>query len=208
VRSRSKLRPVLAVGLVLGCICGGVYWYACKHPRTALATLLLSPERRADCLVAEMSSGRGFARMHAHNALLDMGSPAVPVLIECVGSEDERNSTRGLAAGLLASIGEPMEQILPTLIGCLRGAPSSVRATAAYELGRIGEDAAEAVPALTECLSDPSGFVRGAAARALGEIDDSLAVWALEQLLDDEHPWVRGRAELGLAECRAAQGED
>ena len=100
-------------------------------------------------------------RYGAALALISIGEPAVPPLIQALKDED-KNVMAGVA---LSSIGEPA---VPPLIQALKDENSNVRGTVVWALGRIGD--ARAVPPLIHALKDESEYVRMMAAVALQTI--------------------------------------
>jgi HEAT repeat protein len=141
-----------------------------------------------------------YVRMRAMVALRQIGpdaQTAVQALVRQLFSKDE--TTRGLAADALGSIGRGAGDAAPALGKALSGASNNydrignalarigkpavaslktalgdkdewARAVAAEALGKIGPDARDAVPELAAALGDPSLRVRHHAAVALGKI--------------------------------------
>ena len=120
----------------------------------------------------------------AAEALVKIGSPAVPQLIEAL--KDEGSYVRW-AARALGEIKDP--RAVPQLIEALKDEVSEVREWAAGALVSIGSPA---VPHLNEALKDKDKSVRQGAAYALGKIGDKSAITPLkEQLARDGHSWIR-----------------
>jgi HEAT repeat protein len=117
----------------------------------------------------------------AGQALLGLGTAAVPALRALTGREDP--GLREASVELLGLLGEPADSAL--LVARLRDSAAEVRASAACALGRLAaEDAAAAVRG---ALDDRIPFVRAAAARALGEIGGRDAAPALLALARSDH---------------------
>ena len=64
------------------------------------------------------------------------------------------------------------------------------------------------IPTLITLTRDSSWKTRRLASLALGRIGDANAVPALRELLDDPHPWVRGRAAYAVAMCAGPESLD
>jgi hypothetical protein len=94
-------------------------------------------------------------------------------------------------AGLLASLGDPHDQ---------------VRATAAEKLGKLADPAV--LPELVRALRDPSPAVKEKAAVALGALGQSDAAEPLAAALaqQDEDEWVHLRVAEALVRCGDARG--
>jgi HEAT repeat protein len=120
-------------------------------------------------------------------AVVELGTPAVPPLIQALGDGDI--DVRRAACRALGEIGRPA--VLP-LIQALGDRDIYVRAAACWALGAIGDR--QAVPPLIQALGDGDIDVRWAACWALGEIGDRQAVPPLIQALGDRNIYVRAAA--------------
>ncbi|MEX2176973.1 MAG: HEAT repeat domain-containing protein [Pirellulaceae bacterium] len=89
----------------------------------------------------------------AADALGRIGPPAVPQLIEALGSPQA--DSRLQAIQVLARMGSDAKQAVPDLIRLLDDPDERIRKAATRTLGRIGPDAAPAVPALMRTLLEP-----------------------------------------------------
>jgi HEAT repeat protein len=140
-------------------------------------------------------------RWAAAEALVKIGTPAVPALIQALGDSD--SAVRCAAAWALGDLGDP--QAMPALIQALEDLDEAVRRAAAKALGDLGDP--QAIPALIKALRDRSENVRRAAAEALGKLGDPQAMPALIQALRDSGWDVRRAAAEALGEdrhsCRA-----
>jgi len=143
----------------------------------------------------------------AANALVQIGKPAVPALIETLTNPSERvriaactalgqirdasaahaliacldkRDISKVAANALVQIGKPA---VPALIEALKSENDFVRRAACIALGQIGDPAA--VSELAKCLQDSVIDIRIAACSALGQIRDASAAHALIACLDD-----------------------
>jgi HEAT repeat protein len=142
--------------------------------RTAAARSLgrLGSVEAIEPLIAASVHGRA-PRAVANAALLEIGPPAVPRLVELTAHADPE--IRADALDLLGLLGTAAHaRVLPER---LRDSSARVRAATAGTLGRLG--GAEARTALIGALDDRVPFVRAAAARALGQIGGRQAAGAL-----------------------------
>lgn len=137
-------------------------------------------------------------RWKAMNALVKIGPPAVPALLEVLKGGDE--DFRSTAYWVLERMGLPA---VPNLIKALKREDREVRSLAAYLLGNIREK--EAVPPLISLLKDTDLGVRWEAVRALGKIGDSRAIPALLEILTAKNEGIRVAAVEALG--RIARGE-
>lgn len=126
------------------------------------------------------------------NAIREIGSMAVPVLIDALSDEEPR--IRLHIVDLLRDFGDPDAVI--ALAGALRDPEWRVRFKAADALGRVGSEAA--VPDLVEMLTDSAKDVQIAATWALGKIKHESAIPALVKLLRDREWRVRWAAAESL----------
>jgi HEAT repeat protein len=147
-----------------------------------------------------------YVRDTAANALVNIGSAAVPKLIEALKMQNV--DVRGGAAYALGRIGPRAKAAVPTLIEALKASHEYVRSSAADALGRIGPAAKPAVDALIEALRDGAGEVRSGAAYALGQLGDKKAIPVLINSLQDQHEHVRGSAASALVRIGPAATVD
>jgi HEAT repeat protein len=125
------------------------------------------------------------------NALLKIGAPAVPELINAL--EDGNELVRMYVADALGGIGTPAAPAVPALIEAMRypGVNSmELRGSVIKALSKIGSPA---VPLLRKALKDKYLLVQIGAADALGEIGAiaAPAVPALIKALEDKYVDVR-----------------
>ena len=137
-------------------------------------------------LVEQLRDPDPTTRSQAADALVDMGTPAVPVLIsELGGSWSYEVETS--ASGVLARIGKPA---VPALIEALDNKDVITRHNAAMALAEMRGAAGAAVPALIERLDDKILLVRSTTAFALvrigAETRTSEVVLGLLDAMDDE----------------------
>ena len=137
-------------------------------------------------LVEQLRDPDPATRSQAADALVDTGSPAVPVLISELGGS-WLHEFETSASGVLARIGEPA---VPALIEALDDKDFVTRRNAALALSEMREAAGAAVPALIERLEDKVLLVRSGAAFALvrigAETRTSEVVLGLLDAMDDE----------------------
>jgi HEAT repeat protein len=129
----------------------------------------------------------------AANALMELGSDAVGLLIKTLKSDSA--STRAYAARFLGEIRMDARDAVPALHEALRDPDENVRRWAAKSLGKYAGEAKEAVPSLAKILDGPDSYfdLGLAVAEALGEIGPQAeaAIPSLVQELD--HPNLRVR---------------
>ncbi len=105
----------------------------------------------------------------AFEALISIGSAAVPALLELIKDPDRRRQGRTIR--ILGYMGSEAKAATPVLVEKLDDEDQKLRSDAAWSLGQIGPQASKAVPALTRALTDSSGEVRVTAATALKEVE-------------------------------------
>lgn len=184
----------------------------------------------SDALTDEESSVYYAAR----DALARLGRPAVPVLVDRLGSDSPRIAYTAEQA--LARIGEAAVQPLLETVRTA-GDPGTVR-WAAVALGEIGADAVEpagdlltdsnasaqareaaaralgvsgsfeATDALIDAMENAPATVREAAVRAVGEIGDERATETLVAALDDDAQDVRQAAMSELINWRLGEVDE
>ena len=144
---------------------------------------------------------------YAFDAMADIGSAAVPTLIDFLKDKDQH--VRHDAAFALARTGPEARAAIPTLLELLKDQEHYVRSAAAVALGGIGPEAKTVIPALVQVLKDENAFVRQYAASSLGLIGSKAktAVPALTTLLKDEDNHVQAGRCFGSREHRS-RGEN
>ena len=137
-------------------------------------------------LVEQLRDPNPATRSQAADALVDIGAPAVPVLVSELGGSWPYG-VETTASGVLSRIGEPA---VPALIEALDNKDVVTRHNAALALAKIRGVAGAAVPALIERLEDKFLLVRSSAAFALvrigAETRTSEVVLGLLDAMDDE----------------------
>jgi HEAT repeat protein len=140
----------------------------------ALLTACLAKEAGPDLAaqiaskIADLKSADQDVSGQANLALIRIGEPAVPAVVELLGSDDAQ--LRARAASTLWGMGSKGKAAVPALASTLADPDMEVRVASAMALEGIGPDAKEAVPALVRALKDREGRVRQWAAKALGKI--------------------------------------
>ena len=119
-------------------------------------------------LVAARRGSKGKVRRHAARALWDIGSPAVPLLIQALSDLD--SEVRQLAIEALGAIKPAGAEAVPLLAKALGDADVRVRGSAAEALANWAPAAAAAGPLLIAALSDADSEVHWNAVYALGKI--------------------------------------
>ena len=134
--------------------------------------------------------------------IVEIGEPAVPILLELLNTDTSLKSTILLIFKAMGRVAEPAVPVLIDIVK--REPPKDIRhpeytlnASAAQALGSIGS--LDAVPCLIEALSGEN-YLSTCAAGALSEIGDKRAVEPLINVLQDKDKfWVpRGAAAVGL----------
>lgn len=170
-------------------------------------------------LAEELTEGTEAQRLNVAYQLADLGSVAVPALIDAMRVETlstleeteaktadnahGTNPTIGVAAHGLSVLGK---DAVPALVGVLSDDHWWVRAVAANVLGRMGSDALIAESALMKAVDDAHWWVRRNAIEALGlmGVQSGAFVHALGKTVTDEDYRVRRNAALALAKMGAA----
>ncbi len=139
----------------------------------------------------------------ANLALIRIGEPAVPALIELLGSNDAR--LRARAATTLWGMGPKGKAGVPALASGLADPDLDVRLASAMALEGMGSDAREAMPALVRALKDREGRLRQWAAKALGKIGPA-AKDALPALAEAaKYDPIRPAVEEAIGQIRGDQ---
>jgi HEAT repeat protein len=134
----------------------------------------------------------------AATALVNIGTPALPALIQALGSK--LPGVRRHAADALWYFGTEAKPAADTLLRLLRDDDATVRRQAAHTLLWIGTDAKRLIPEMVRLTHDKDDEVRAEAAVLLSCLKPKGAVplASLIRLLDDPTPAVRGAAFAAL----------
>jgi len=158
-------------------------------------------EKAVPGLVEALAGGHSSDTVAASRLLTQIGSPAVPDLLEAL-ADDENDIRQVWVARTLGRIGSDPASAVPALAKALKSEQSHVREAVAEALAEFGPAAEPAVPALVSSLADWHPGVRRAAARSLAHIGGAaeLATPGLIQLLADRDQTVREAAFQALSE--------
>lgn len=119
-------------------------------------------------LIEDLKSADREKSGKANLALIGLGEPAVPALLELLAGSDPR--LRSLALSTLWGMGARAQSAVPALVAALEDPDVEIRIGAAMALDNMGPAAQPAVPALIRALSDGESRVRQAAVKALGNV--------------------------------------
>jgi HEAT repeat protein len=135
----------------------------------------------------------------AKQALIAIGEPAVPALIDAL--KDPSSDVRRWSLEALWSIGSPAKAAVPAILE--RTKEEDLRLTAIALLGSMGAEDSAVIDTLTAALADPNPEVRDAAAEALRNLGPAAkpALKPLVGALKDEY------AHIDAAEALARLGE-
>lgn len=163
------------------------------------------PYTQVTPLIEKLTDNDFRVRHDAADAVVKIGSPAVPFLIEALKAESKQ--VRWRAASALAEIGAEASSAVPSLIAMLHDEDEYIRRIAAYALGKIGPQASSAVPNLVDALQDSDRNLRMVVAYALGKIgsEASVAVPAIIATLQDANAEVRLSAATALGRIGAEE---
>ena len=133
--------------------------------------------------------------------LVEMGTPAVPTLLEIADADASGDpSAREAAVTAVRVLGEIRDlRAEPVLIRLLTSADDlDLRARAAAALGAVG--GSQTPPALRTALRDDAWQVRAQAASSLGALGDRGSIEALSTAIEDPNWWVRRNCAEALGE--------
>ena len=141
---------------------------------------------------------------HLRRALVKIGEPAVPGLIEL--SRDHRSSVRSAAWSVVGSMGPAA---VPHLAETLEQEDETLRAKALLDLGGLDSRIGALVPRLVEAYADESPEVRAAALSAIIGVgrESSEGLRTLLKALEDEDKRVRLKAALHLGSLEAPRAK-
>jgi HEAT repeat protein len=149
-------------------------------------------------------------RVRAAQALINMGSPRyVAAIKERLLDANAQQDVAGIARYLdeLQRLAASRRELMPIFLDLLEHDDETKRYFAVFQLGELALRGATLAPAIIDALlaraSDPDAQVRAQVAHTLGKLTPSdrghVGVQsALEQLLKDDSPEVRERAETAL----------
>ncbi len=153
--------------------------------------------------VVDLKSADPEVSGQANLALIRIGEPAAPAVVELLKSDDTR--LRARAATTLWGMGPKAKAGVPALASTLADPDMEVRVASAMALEAIGPDAKEAMPALVRALKDREGRVRQWAAKALGKIGPA-AKDAIPALLEaGKYDPIRPAVEEAISQIKGEQ---
>ncbi|BAZ42857.1 HEAT repeat-containing PBS lyase [Calothrix sp. NIES-4101] len=182
----QKFCKLAVLCLLLFCLCTGNSWAQ------------ITADTKITPIVEKLIDTNARVRLEAHDALVSIGSSAVPTLVENLKNPDCQ--IRWRAAWVLGDMGAEAATAVGALTESLQDEDVQVRMYAVLALGEIGIPAKSAVPALMAALQDKEQYVRIYAASALRRIgsEAKVAVPSLINALKDSNPRVRKNAALAL----------
>ena len=137
------------------------------------------------------------------------GPGLLPPLVEALASED--GDVRWAATRLIVEIGRRHGEVMPLLLGLVRGGERAlVRRMASFALRELAPDNVEAAEALVEATRDDDLQVRRAALTATASLiapPPGVATRLLEAIRKDEDPASRRLAALALGEIGRSNPE-
>jgi HEAT repeat protein len=162
-----------------------------------------SPGSSITPFISQLTDRNPRIRMDAADALVNLGTPAIPALIEALQQSDAE--LRWRAASVLSDLGPEAASALPVLVQTLQDSDPQVRLYATIALGNMGKSAQDAVPQLVAALQDKDAYVRIYAPTALRKIgvQGTVAISALAKALADQNPRVRLNAAYALGSVGA-----
>lgn len=153
--------------------------------------------------------GRRWGAAFTHARLEPPGPRLLPTLVEALGSRD--GDVRWAATRLIVEAGRLHAEVLPLLVGLVRGGESPlVRRMATFALRELAPDRPEAARVLLEATGDCDLHVRRAAYTAMASLmapPPDVAVRLLDTLQHDADSATRRLAALALGEIGAAAPE-
>ena len=157
---------------------------------------LSQEEKDIRAYIEKLKSQEEYARLAAAQALVEIGAPAVVLLVHALKVDDF--NSRWMAARALGEIKDP--RAVEPLIIALKDGDYRVGEGAAEALGKIKDP--RAVAPLIDALKDGKWSVPEKAAVALGEIADPRAVEPLMAALKKKNPLIRKEAARTLGKIK------
>jgi hypothetical protein len=165
------------------------------------------PEHVLDTLQQALLDPDESVSRAAHNALVRIGAPALPHLLEML-ELNEGGASYWWAVRSLARMKAASDRVVPLLVKLTRPGVRSVKAGAFAEqgvaaelLGNYAPEHREIIPALLSCLGDREDYVVNAAIRALKPFGPTI-VDAIRPLLRHPDARMRDGALKALGELR------
>ncbi|MBM3932845.1 MAG: hypothetical protein FJ319_00825 [SAR202 cluster bacterium] len=145
---------------------------------------------------------------NASYALMAMGAPAVPLLVDLASSRNMWN--RASAVVTLMDIGPAAKASVPAIAAALKDDSPLVRQFAAEAMGTVSQGTSKGVAALVPALKDQDETVRRFAALSLAKIGPHAkgATKALISSLGDSNRYVVGNALHALHRIDTAESRE
>ncbi len=170
------------------------------------ALSLMGPTAKSaiPALIAEFKGNTGLG---AATALSDIGTPAIPALMQAV--KDPNETVRLGALRSLGGMGNVAKSIAPQLIPSLKDPSPKIQVQTAWALRSMGESPEPILPVLIAKLKDPNPDIRSLSAETLGQLGQAAkpAVPALITALNDPNPQSDALARTKTAEALGQLGE-
>ena len=176
--SRRFGRKLLALILALALLSGGIYWGALRGDDDDAGA---EPAAKKASRLVEKLIGKENPK--AESALVQMGGPAVPVLLQVLAPDAPEVPPERIRRVLLAMGPAAIGPMATTLRG--GEAPAGLRIFIIQVLGDIGES--PVVPVLIAALNDPEGPVQSEAVKALGGLGQQIGPALLNRLTSPIH---------------------
>ncbi|WP_315790314.1 HEAT repeat domain-containing protein [Fischerella sp. JS2] len=201
---QASKTPLVALKLAVLCLMLLLLW-------TSNSWAQIPTDIKIAPIIEKLIDNNARVRLEAHDALVSIGSLAVPALIEVLKNPDCNIPWR--AAWVLGDMASEANAAVDALAEALQDEDAQVRMYAALALGEIGKAAKPAVPPLMAALQDREEYVRIYTASALRRLgtEAKVAVPSLINALKDKNPRVRKNAALALgvigSEATSAVGD-
>jgi HEAT repeat protein/uncharacterized protein YecT (DUF1311 family) len=142
-------------------------------------------------LIKALAAGNYDVHRRAVDALVKIGAPGVPALVEAYNAETTNDHTLRLAViNTLSEIGPATKDVIPTVLKGLKDTYWIVRLASADALGKFQLADKDVTTALAAATADADTSVRDRACQALGNIGPGAkdAVPAIVVVLNDKGP--------------------
>lgn len=151
-------------------------------------------EERIRELIGRFASEDDIVRTAAWKELLDIGRPAIPLLIESLKNPDPL-----IRAGAARTLRSPDDMsVVDALIDALQDEDERVRRYAAWSLCYT-KDKRAVEPLIAAYSNDEFFGGRAAAIHSLGHLRDESSFGTIQAALEDQHPYVRSHAVTAIS---------
>lgn len=151
-----------------------------------------------DRLTACLKDSDGAVAVSAAHALMQVGEPAVPVVVPLLKSKDYRL----LALEILEGMGPSAQKALPEIQPFLTSSDDTMARLACLIVARCGTSAGSAIPELAKVLATKTHKGRAAAAYALGSIGTPAALAEAAKFRTDDDQLVRIAVAAGELQAK------